>query len=103
MRKRTLVLLLSTLTAVGGCIASRTAPGPILQGSGTIQYTSLEGGFYLIVSDAGRKFDPLRLDPAVQRDGLRVRYVVRPRSNAVSVHMVGTIVDVIQIEPIEAK
>jgi len=98
MRRLTLTVLLLALVAGSGCMSSGTALAPVASGTGTIQHSDLEGGFYLIVSDDGRKFDPVRLDPAFQRDGLRVRYVVRPRTDGVSVHMVGAIVDVIHIE-----
>lgn len=100
MRRLTLTVLLLALAVGSGCVSSGTAFTPVATGTGTIRYMNLEGGFYLIVSDDGTRYDPLGLDPAFQREGLRVRYVVRPRPGGVTVHMVGTTVDVLQIEAI---
>ena len=98
MKRHTLTALLIVLAVGGGCTSSGTALGPVASGTGTIRYASIEGGFYLIVSDRGRQYDPVRLDPSFQRDGLRVSFVVRARPDGASVHMVGAIVDVLHIE-----
>jgi inhibitor of cysteine peptidase len=71
----------------------------VVSGAGTVRYHSLEGGFYGIVGDDGRHLDPTNLPDSLKTDGLRVRYVARPRQEGISVHMWGTIVELISIEP----
>ncbi|MDI6889237.1 MAG: hypothetical protein QMC78_06105 [Methanocellales archaeon] len=58
----------------------------------------LEGGFYGIISDDGEHYDPLNLGPEFQEDGLRVWFKAKISENQTSVHMWGTIVEIISIE-----
>lgn len=66
--------------------------------SGTVQYQTLEGGFWAIRGDDGRNYDPTNLSPAFQRENLRVSMVARVRDDLVSIHMWGHIVDIISIQ-----
>jgi hypothetical protein len=68
---------------------------------GRVVYLNFEGGFWGIVCSDGRKYDPLGLPPKFQMDGLRVRGKLRPRSNLMSFHMWGTIVEVLEISVID--
>ena len=45
---------------------------------GTITYIDLEGGFYGILGDDGRRYLPLNLGPAFEQDGLRIRFEATP-------------------------
>ncbi|MFC1783469.1 hypothetical protein ACFL02_07775, partial [Planctomycetota bacterium] len=67
-------------------------------GIGTIQYNSFEGGFYGIVADNGERYDPVNLPAKFARDNLRVLYRVKELPERVSVHMWGTIVEILGIE-----
>ena len=69
----------------------------IAQGTGTVQFMSLEGGFFAIRGDDGVTYDPTNLASPFQRNGLRVRFEARIRRDLVGVHMVGPIVDLISI------
>lgn len=69
--------------------------------TGTIRFQEIEGGFWGIVADDGRKFDPMGLDAKFQKEGLRVRFEATPDSDRMSTHMWGTIVNITHIEKIK--
>jgi len=64
---------------------------------GTVTYTNIEGGFYVIDGDNGSKYDPITLPEAFRKDGLRVKVTARRRVDAISIHMYGTIIEVVNI------
>ncbi|MDD1664615.1 MAG: protease inhibitor I42 family protein [Methanomicrobiales archaeon] len=68
--------------------------------SGTVTYENLEGGFYGITGDDGKKFEPLNLDAKYQKDGLRVAFDATVVKDAVSTRMWGTPVNLAQVEVI---
>ncbi len=97
-----MVGLLATISLALGC--SKQEPpvvsdngSAVVSGTGVIRYFSLEGGFYGIVADNGKNYDPRNLSPEFKQDGLRVRFQVKTRNEA-TVHMWGTPVDIISIE-----
>jgi hypothetical protein len=69
----------------------------IVVGVGTITFISLEGGFYAIRSDDGVTYDPRSLPDGFMVDALRVRFTVRVVRDAMNFHMVGPIVEVLDI------
>jgi hypothetical protein len=69
--------------------------------TGTVRHQSLEGGFWGIIADDGRRFDPMGLDAAFQKEGLRVRIEAMPETDMMSTRMWGTMVTLTKIEPIE--
>jgi hypothetical protein len=66
--------------------------------TGTIVFLSFEGGFYGITGDDGKHYDPTNLSPEFQRDGLRVRFEAKELPDRASVHMWGTIVELVTIQ-----
>ncbi|HEU4830056.1 MAG TPA: hypothetical protein VFT04_12760 [Gemmatimonadales bacterium] len=66
--------------------------------TGVVRHFDLEGGFFAIRGDDGVTYDPSNLGEEFQRDGLRIRARVRPRPDMGGIHMVGPIVDIIEIE-----
>jgi hypothetical protein len=64
---------------------------------GTVVHKDLEGGFFAIEGDDGRTYDPINLPGSYKREGLRVKATVRHRNDAVGIHMVGDIVEIIDI------
>ncbi|HAK59117.1 MAG TPA: hypothetical protein DCO77_01870, partial [Nitrospiraceae bacterium] len=52
-----------------------------ISGTGTIRYISLEGGFYGIAGDDGKKYLPLHLTQEFKADGLRVTFRPRVRTD----------------------
>jgi hypothetical protein len=70
----------------------------IVVGTGTIHYLEFEGGFWGIISDDGEPYDVGKLPSEFRKGGLHVRFKAEIRENQVSIHMWGTIVDILEIE-----
>ena len=68
--------------------------------AGTVTRIDLEGGFYGIVGDDGKKYDPLDLDEKYRRDGLRVAFEAEEATGMATTHMWGTPVNLTFIEEI---
>lgn len=66
--------------------------------TGRVVYVPIEGGFFGIVADDGRKYDPRNLPEAFQRDGLPVQVTARPLEGIVGFHMWGQIVEIVEIK-----
>jgi hypothetical protein len=66
--------------------------------TGVVRHFDLEGGFFAIRGDDGVTYDPSNLAEEFRQDGLRVRARVRLRPDMGGIHMVGPIVDIIEIE-----
>lgn len=91
-----LVLLLCVAWSAYAC-----GGGDTVEGTGTIRYLDVEGGFYGIVADDGSNYDPINLacDFAVfQEDGLRITFEGEIRDDLDSVHMWGTIIELTAVE-----
>lgn len=65
--------------------------------TGTITYVEIEGGFFTIDGDDGSKYDPVNLPDAFRKDGLHVKATVRLRTDVMSVHMHGKIIEIVDI------
>ncbi|MFX0042981.1 MAG: hypothetical protein ACFE8L_08725 [Candidatus Hodarchaeota archaeon] len=72
----------------------------LIYGTGTIIYLNIEGGFYGILSDDGEHYDPINLPIEYQIDGLRISFIAKERSDLLSFHMWGRIVELISIHPL---
>ena len=66
-----------------------------------MRHIDLEGGFYGIVTDDGRKLDPVNLPDTFRQDGIRIKTRVEPLKGQTSVHMWGTLVRIIDIERVQ--
>ena len=64
---------------------------------GTVTYKNIEGGFYAIDGDNGRKYDPINLPESFRKDGLKVKVTARLKKDAMSFHMYGAIIEVVNI------
>lgn len=69
-----------------------------MEGTGTIRYIDLEGGFYGIETDAGEKLDPVNLRTEFEQDGLRVQFRVRLVKQVMTIHQWGSPVEVLEME-----
>jgi hypothetical protein len=66
---------------------------------GTIRRVDLEGGFWGLFSDDGRRYDPTgSLPHATQREGARVKVVVSKRNGVATFRMWGTAIDIVSCE-----
>jgi len=95
------LLLLGLLAIMAGC-ASSTAPD-VPPGAtrvvGTVHFYTIEGGFWAVKGDDGVVYEPVGgLASAFQQENLRVTMVVKVRTDLVSIHMAGPIVEIIQIQ-----
>ena len=82
---------------------SRMAKGndEIRNMTGTIVYNEIEGGFYGIKTDDGKKYNPINLDAPFRKDGLRVKFDANPKKGMVGIHMWGEYIEIIHIEALD--
>lgn len=73
----------------------------LLQFRGEVVHLAMEGGFWGIVAEDGRRYDPGRLPADLQQPGLKVRVTARPVQGRVSFRQWGVPIDVVHIERIE--
>ena len=96
-----LVLLVSCHSTASG-VGERKDQVDIMSATGTVKFIDLEGGFYGIVGDDGKKYDPTNLGQQFREDGLRIRFEAKIRRDVASIHMWGMIVDITKIEKLES-
>lgn len=110
--KRFIVALTTLSLVMIGCATADRPPGgqmaegddeEVIEGSGTVRFVDLEGGFYGIVDEDGTQYDPINLEDEFKEDGLRVQYQLRVREDMVGVHMWGTYVEVLAIDRSEVE
>jgi hypothetical protein len=73
----------------------------IIRATGLVQFQDLEGGFWGIVADDGRKFDALNLEPSFQKEGLPVRFEAKLETDRMSTRMWGTMITLTHIEVVK--
>lgn len=84
--------LLAALT-LAGC--SLYGPGDAeLVFNGHVAYVTLEGGAWVLVSDAGETYEPLNLPAEYREEGLRVRVEAEVRDDRVSLLQIGPIIEI---------
>ncbi|HEX9976220.1 MAG TPA: hypothetical protein VGA82_03125 [Dehalococcoidales bacterium] len=91
-----LLLVALTVATLVGCGREEA-----ISGTGTVKFVELEGGFYGIVGDDGKKYDPINLTQTYEEDGLRVRFEARIRQDIASIHMWGTIIELTKVETLK--
>jgi inhibitor of cysteine peptidase len=87
-----LILIALTITTLVGCGRETVS------GTGTVKYIDLEGGFYGIVGDDNKQYEPMNLEQTYQQDGLRVRFQAKIRQDMASIYMWGKIIEITKIE-----
>lgn len=65
--------------------------------TGTVRYVALEGGFFGIIADNGRRYNPVNLPREYAKDGLRIAFQAVASEDTVSIHMWGTLVKITKI------
>lgn len=73
------------------------ADSDVFEIQGTVVYKNIEGGFFAIDGDDGGKYNPINLSESFRKDGLKVKLTARPRTDAMSIHMYGAIIEVVEI------
>ena len=85
-----------TLVVVLGCHTA-VSPGN-LNITGAVHHIDLEGGFWAIRGDDGATYDPVKgLPTEYQTEGLRVQVEAKPRPDVASIHMTGTMIEIVKI------
>ena len=74
-----------------------TAPADSFEIVGIVVHRDLEGGFYAIDGDNGKRYDPINLPESFRKNGLRVKVTARRRTDVMSLHMYGSIIEVVNI------
>ena len=64
---------------------------------GTVRHISLEGGFWGIVTDSGRSFNPVNLKKQYRKNGLEIEFVYEKLEDVVSIQMWGEPVEILEI------
>jgi len=75
-----------------------TPVGDIVKIRGTVVHKDVEGGFFAIESDDGRVYDPINLPDSFKKHGLKVNVSAKLRNDMGSIHMVGDIIEIVDIE-----
>jgi len=73
----------------------------LITGKGTIVYKNIEGGFYGIVDNKGKRYIPLNLKsdyPGFAKHGVNVIFVAEKCKNQVSIFMWGTLIKIDRIK-----
>jgi hypothetical protein len=65
--------------------------------TGTVTFVNLEGGFFTIQGNDGSTYTPTNLPESFRKDGLEINALVRPRPDVMSIHMVGPIIEIVDI------
>ncbi|MBD3426640.1 MAG: hypothetical protein GF409_05370 [Candidatus Omnitrophica bacterium] len=95
MKTRTVILILALAAILAGACNTHSE---YIRAEGIVTRIELEGGFWGIKTDDGRKFDPLNLPDEFKKDGLRVNVRLKPRDEMAGFHMWGQVVEVLRIE-----
>ena len=81
-----------------GFSEKETPKEDLIEGTGTIQYIDLEGGFYGIVSDDGESYEVKDIPSEYLEDGLMVKFVAKKSETQASIYQWGIIIEIIEIE-----
>lgn len=95
-------LALAALTAAGCAVAdpesgSASREDGVVNVTGTVKRFELEGGFFAIAGDDGVTYNPINLAENLRVDGQRVHFRGRVRDDMMSIHMVGPLVEILEI------
>lgn len=97
MTLRLSFIILSALTIVSCYDALGHRDHEFVSSTGTVRFIGVEGGFYGIVDDEGNRYDPVHLDAAYRRDGLRVIFSGNTDVEIASIHMWGDVIHLTDI------
>jgi parallel beta-helix repeat protein len=85
------------LTGASALSTQFTNDDGLIHGLGTVKYLSFEGGFYGIVGDDSKNYDPINMPQEFKVDDLRVQFTANLTHYA-SVHLWGHVVNLFSIE-----
>lgn len=68
--------------------------------SGVIKFINLESGFYGIIGDDGKNYQPVNLSNEFKVDGMKIKFEGRLRKNLSTIYMWGEPVEILKVEKI---
>jgi hypothetical protein len=92
-------MMIGVVLVLAGATALSTQPtfdDGLIHGKGTVVLAGIEGGFYGIVGDDGKNYDPINMPQEFKIPGLRVQFTAN-LTNYLSYHMWGSIVKLLSI------
>jgi hypothetical protein len=96
MSRRACSTVTAALLVMGSCAIEISTPDH-LSIRATVTYVSIEGGCWTLVTNTGKRYEPVNLPAAYQKDGLEVRVTLRARTDVASICMVGDLVEILSI------
>lgn len=72
----------------------------VIEGTGTVRYIQLEGGFWGIISEDGEKYYPLNLPEKFKQDELGIKFKIKVKEGIATTAMWGKPVEVLHMEKI---
>ncbi len=87
-------LICIILFIIAGC-----APRGTISFTGTVTWVELEGGFFGIIADDGKRYEPINLPEQYAQEGVQVTVTASIREDYASIYMWGTIIEILSIEP----
>jgi hypothetical protein len=95
------ILILTLITVICLCIVTASAgEAPTVNFKGTVRYVAIEGGFWGLVSEDGKNYEPANLGQEFRHDGLAVQ-VAAAVINRPNINMWGTTIEVTAISRLE--
>ncbi len=97
------LLIIVMLLLLPACSVAEVTADPernLVETTGTIVHVPIEGGFYGIVSDSGKKYDPMNLPADLKKNGLRIALKARIRKDVSSFRMWGEIIEILSVDPL---
>ena len=80
-----------------GTVEAHESSSEVFTLTGTVEHVAIEGGFFAIVGDDGRTYDPVNLPDEFKKDGLKVQGTARLKEDVVGFHMYGTMIEIVDI------
>ena len=88
-------------TSIAGFTITSLYPYEFIPGKGQIEYLSFEGGFFWIIADDGKYYDPVNLPDEYKINGLHVVFLAKVLKNQVTYHMWARIVELTFIKTLK--
>jgi hypothetical protein len=106
MRKVLYLILLLTLTIIiaGYLNIDKTrANGDVVSNRGKVKFIPLEGGFYGIVDEGGKHYQPVNLKQGFKVNGLPIYFKAKILPQPIGIYMWGVPIELYEIEKLIDK
>lgn len=92
------------MTAFAGCTANRQAADAkqgIISEAGQIRFVNLDEGFFGIIGEDGRKFEPINLAENFKINRQNITFRAKARPDILTTHMWGMPVEILDIKAVK--